>query len=149
MAYNPKDLAAGLVFVATGLLYGTYAVSTLTIGTALNMGAGYFPVALSILLALLGVAVVAKTFLSGPGEPIGAPPWRALLFVIVAILFFAATFETIGLFPAVFVAAYVASLAYSPVRPFSSLVASAVIAWMCAVVFGYFLKLPVPIFGLN
>ena len=60
MRANAKDLGAGLLFVLTGLTYGSIAWFRLEIGQALSMGPGYFPLVLSSALTLLGLAIAAR-----------------------------------------------------------------------------------------
>ena len=53
------DALAGLLFIAFGLLFGVQALG-LELGTAFRMGPGYFPLVLSGILILLGLAIVAS-----------------------------------------------------------------------------------------
>ena len=59
-------------------------------GVAVRPGPGYFPFGLGIILALLGVVVLFSAFKQERkgGDPIGKIPWRPLLCVVGAIVFF-------------------------------------------------------------
>ena len=46
MTVNIRDIGAGLIFIAIGLLFGLGSIG-LEIGTALRMGPGYFPLVLA------------------------------------------------------------------------------------------------------
>ena len=50
---SPKDLVAGLMFIAVGIAAIVIA-SNYTLGTAARMGPGYFPRILGILMIVLG-----------------------------------------------------------------------------------------------
>ena len=51
-----KDLSAGAIFIAIAAFFLSSAWLNLEIGTSFRMGPGYFPVALAVLLLVLGGA---------------------------------------------------------------------------------------------
>ena len=53
---NLKDCVAGTLFVAIGLLFAVNAWLRLSVGSALAMGPGYFPILLGLILIGLGAA---------------------------------------------------------------------------------------------
>ncbi len=55
---NHKDFRAGLLFVAAGLFFAGLG-ARYSFGTAAQMGAGYFPTLLGIVMALIGLYVAA------------------------------------------------------------------------------------------
>lgn len=57
--HNKKDVAAGLLFVAIGVATAVGA-SDYPLGAIRNIGPGYFPIMLGIVLALLGAAVASQ-----------------------------------------------------------------------------------------
>lgn len=59
MIKNLQDFLAGLVFLLAGLGYG-WAASRHALGTAADMGPGYFPLLVSLLLVLLGALILFK-----------------------------------------------------------------------------------------
>lgn len=67
---NQKDFVAGLLFTVTG---GAFAVGALDyeLGTSARMGPGYFPLALGILLAILGALITLRS-LGDTRDPTGA-----------------------------------------------------------------------------
>ena len=65
-------------------------------GTAVRMGAGYFPFVLGLLLLLLGAAVCIRSLVV-TGPKLDAIHLRPLLLVLGAIGAFAATVDSIGL----------------------------------------------------
>lgn len=60
---SSSDLVAGAIFVAIG---GVFALASLRhdLGTLLNMGPGYFPLVVSLVLLALGISTVVKAFVS-------------------------------------------------------------------------------------
>lgn len=59
MIKNLQDFLAGLLFVALGIGFG-WAASRHVLGSADNMGPGYVPLLLGLLLAVLGLLIVFK-----------------------------------------------------------------------------------------
>jgi hypothetical protein len=57
-----KDLLTGILFVSIGLLFNLYS-RIYELGTASNMGPGYYPGLISILLTLLGIFLIIKNFI--------------------------------------------------------------------------------------
>lgn len=144
---KPRDVAGGLLVVAIGagfFLFGR----ELELGSSFRMGPGYFPTILSGLMILLG-AVITGLALRGPAEEggVGAVPWRGLLLVTGAILFFGFTLRGLGLAPAILVV--VIASAWS--SRYASLRASVPLALgltlFCALLFIRGLGLPLPLMG--
>lgn len=86
---SQKDFFSGLMFTVVG---GSFALgaSHYSLGNGARMGPGYFPLLLGIVLALLGLAVIAKSFASGAadGDKIGKWAWRPLAYIIGANVLF-------------------------------------------------------------
>lgn len=59
MIKNLQDFLAGLLFLALGIGFG-WAASRHALGSAANMGPGYVPLLLGLLLGLLGVLILFK-----------------------------------------------------------------------------------------
>lgn len=97
-----KDILAGTAFIAFGVAFAAIAL-TYEVGSTLEMGPGYFPLALGAILALIGVLIIGKGFIGGEGAPIGHIPWRSIAFLTAAILFYGLTVRGLGLVPALLV----------------------------------------------
>ena len=84
-----RDFVSGVLFVIIGAVFALGATSY-NIGRGGNMGPGYFPLGLGVLLALLGFITAVRSLVSGSGdhEPIGAWAWRPLGYVVAANLAF-------------------------------------------------------------
>src|SRR4030095_8030134 len=77
---HPKDVFAGLLFIAFGIA-AIVIGSGYALGTAARMGPGYFPRILGLLLIVLGLALALRALrISGP--PIPVFKWRPLLVVL-------------------------------------------------------------------
>ena len=122
---KPRDVFGGLIIMTIGTGFLVYS-QALDIGTASRMGPGYFPIILSILMILLGL-VIAGLALRGPTteHSFGQVPWRGVLLLIGAVLFFGFALRGLGLAPAVLIVVLVTAWAsrYAALR--SSLAAVA------------------------
>ena len=147
MNVNRKDVAAGGFFVAVGALYGGMALRSLPLGSPLSMGPGYFPMVLCGLLVVLGSATAIRGLFVGGATPFGRIPWRAVIMLSLATIFFAAFLRQLGLFPSILLSTLIASLASSQVKLPAAIITSVVVAVFCVVVFSYGIKLPIPVFG--
>lgn len=145
VSFDKTDAAAGGLFIAFGLFFGVQAYGY-EIGTALRMGPGYFPLVLSGVLILLGVAIVfASMKTEGPG--IGGLAWRGMLYILPAPIFFGLTVRGLGFVPAVFLTTLIAARASLKMKPLGALALSAAMAIFCTLVFSYGLQLPFQRFG--
>lgn len=142
-----KDLATGAIFIAFGALYGIITLQTLPLGRALNMGPGYFPIILSGFMILIGTIIIVRSIARPRDTHLGGAAWRAVIMLSLATILFATLLRELGMFPGTFFTALVASFASSQIRPLRALVTALAIALFCTLVFGYGIKLPVPIVG--
>ena len=142
------DILAGLIFVAFGLAFGITSLSY-ELGTPLRMGPGYFPLALGGILVLLGLLIMGKGFISGSGaeERLGSIPWRALVLIVAAVLFFGLTVRGLGLVPATAVTALLTALASSRTGILAAVAIAAGLTALCVLVFVLALQLRLPLVG--
>ncbi len=141
-----KDLAAGAVFAGFGLAFAITS-ATYEVGTALRMGPGFFPLALGGVLVVLGIAIAVKGFVAGDGSEIGPVPWRAIVLLLGAILFFGFTVRDLGLVPALFVAVLLAALAGRSARVIPAVVTAVSLTVLSVLIFVYALQLRLDLFG--
>jgi hypothetical protein len=142
------DILAGLIFVAFGL---AFAVTSLgyELGTPLRMGPGYFPLVLGGILVLLGLLIAGKGFVAGAGatERFGSVPWRALVLIVVALVFFGLTVRGLGLVPATAVTALLTALASRRTSVLAAVATAAGLTVLCVLIFVLALQLRLPLFG--
>lgn len=150
MVWNRDDLTAGLVFMGIGLFFAANTLSSLDIGTAAAMGPGFFPLALCIILTLLGIGILLNAHRRvHKEEEEQRPPLnpRAVFFVIFAPVAFGLALRGLGLVPALTVTI---ALAVAASRTIGLARGVAIVVGMtafCVVVFYYGLQVPVDLFN--
>jgi hypothetical protein len=140
------DILAGLIFVAFGLAFTITSLSY-ELGTPLRMGPGYFPLALGGILVLLGLLIVGKGLIAGAEEQLGSVPWRALLLIVLAVLFFGLTVRGLGIVPATAVTALLTALASYRTGILAAVAIATGLTVLCVLVFLLALQLRLPMFG--
>jgi Tripartite tricarboxylate transporter TctB family len=141
-----KDLLAGTIFVGLGLAFAITS-ATYELGSLLRMGAGFFPLVLGIIMVVLGILVAVKGFVAGEGADLGPVPWRALVLLVAALLFFGFTVRGLGLVPTLFVSVLLAALAGRGVRVLPAVVIAASLTAMSVFVFVVLLQLRMSLVG--
>lgn len=144
---NKKDICAGVLFALTGALYGLNAYANLPMGQAWDMGPGYFPMVLSGLLIILGLATVGRSFYVAAERPFGAVPWRAIVMLTLATLTFATLVGQLGMLFGVWLTSTVASLASPQIKLRSAVLVGFCLSLFCVLVFSFGIKIPIPVFG--
>ncbi|MFG1478408.1 tripartite tricarboxylate transporter TctB family protein [Xanthobacter sp. V4C-4] len=142
---NPKDVFAGLLFIALALLFAAQ-TRDLAMGTAVRMGPGYFPLLLSGLLGGLGLAVLVNG-LRFPGEMPGAVAWRALAVLTVAVVFFGAAVRPLGFVPTLAVSVFLSAIASRLFRPGAAALITGAMVVFAWIVFIKGLGLPLALVG--
>lgn len=144
-----QEFAAGLFFFITGALFA-YGSLAYKLGSAMRMGPGYFPLALGLLLALIGVTLAARNarleLSRDEASLIEKPCLRSVLLIGVAMLIFAFTLQTLGLIVATIGLVVVSGIAYRAFcwKEISALSAS--LAAFSSIVFSWALGLPLQVF---
>ena len=96
---SQRDFWSGLMFVTVGVVFAVGATNY-SMGTSARPGAGYFPMILSVAMALLGAVVLFKslTIETEGGDPIGNIAWRPLLVIVASISVFGFALPVLGMF---------------------------------------------------
>lgn len=141
-----SDILAGLVFACIGLAALVIGYSY-PAGSALNMGPGYLPRIVAGALALVGVIAIARGLRRRRWRLPDFPIW-SMVWIGVAILLFAVLIERAGLFLACLVCVVIAAAADPLVRWREVPVVAVLFSGFCALLFGYVLKLSVPVWPL-
>lgn len=139
---DKRDLAAGAALIVIGLVFAIGSLQ-LRIGTARNMGAGFFPLVFSAATIVIG-ALVALPALSRGGE-LTVPPWRPFLAVIGSIALFALVMEPFGLLPAVAGTVCLAAVADRRSTPLATVLLAIGLTAGCWALFVVALGLPMPV----
>ncbi len=153
---SQKDFVSGLMFTATGAAFAWNAAMTYDIGSASQMGPGYFPLALSLVLVLLGGFIMFFSLVveTPDGGVMGEVAWRPLVCILGANLLFGALLggmpsiglPSFGLVVAIFALTGVALMAdASSFNLRRMLVLSSILAGGSYVVFISLLNLQLPV----
>lgn len=141
-ARAPRDIWAGLVFVAIGLV-ALSQIRSYPIGTLTAMGPGYFPLILSVLLIALGLGSAVRGLLhAGPGMD-QRWPLLPLGFLIAGIAVFGYLVEASGLLPAVFVLAILIGYRDLARHPLQVIGSAIVLSVGATLLFVQFLGMPI------
>ncbi len=131
--HSSQDIIAGAIFLAAGLI-GVFGSFSYPMGTALQMGPGYFPALVFGVLAALGAAILLKGLLvAGPG--ITGWAWRPFALVLGGLVLFALVAQTLGFILSCMALVLVATAAVPGLSLLSRLGLALVLAGFCWVVF--------------
>lgn len=154
---NKKELLPGLVLIAIG---GVSAIGSLdySIGTLARMGPGYFPLAIGVIIALLGCMLLFKLdndkYPQETTEKVSDDLPRLPLkqqvltwaLVIGAVLLFIVLAQYGGLIPATFFLIFVSALADNKNSLKTALMAATALTLFTVAVFHFGLQLQMPLF---
>ena len=148
---SQKDFFAGLIFMTAGVSFA-WGSSNYSIGDAAEMGPGYFPLVLGILLALLGMVITFKALVieTEDGEKVTGWAWKPLLSIIAANLAFglllggwpSIKLPAMGLVVAIYALTLIASLGGDSFKLKEVLILATVLALLSDLAFIMLLKLP-------
>jgi hypothetical protein len=144
MLSRPKDLLAGLVFVAMGgaLLL---AAQQYEVGTARQMGAGYLPALMGVALVFLGGCSLFTALRNGTPDPIEHTSLEPLVLVVASVVAFAVLIDWAGFLVALFALIFLSCLRRVRTNPFEVLAIYAGLAAFSVGVFRVALEMPLPL----
>ena len=142
---SPKDFWCGLLLLAICAIFAL-GLFDLQIGTAFRMGPGYFPLVLTILLTVLGLAILING-LRVDGPPVGVIPLRAILLTSLPIVFFGLTLRGLGLVLSLTITLLATTFAVRGWNPVVALSTTLVLVVVCVAIFVFGLGLPLSLFG--
>ncbi len=140
---NSERLIGGLI-VLVGLAYALHSFNSFDLGTFRRIGPGMFPLGLGIAMTLLGLGIA----LLAPDADRETPDFatRPLTLVMLSIAGFALGLSFLGLFPAVVLCIFVASLAERPFRLIGAAGVSIVLCCASWLIFKVAIGLTLPLF---
>ncbi len=139
------DLVSGLLFSALGAII-LWVGADYSLGVPSRIGPGYVPRLLGILLAVIGLFLLARS--RWATEAIDATvAWRPLVLIFAATVAFALVFEMSGLVPAILVSVGIANYATAENRWTTAVVLGAVLAFFAWLLFVKGLSLPLPVWS--
>jgi hypothetical protein len=139
----PKDFWAGVMFIAFAAVV-LYVSRNYSLGTAVRMGPGYFPMLLGGVLAVVGGILVVRSLVIA-GDPIGHIQVLPLVVVAVAVVLFGVLLPKLGLAVTLPIVIATAALASVQSRRWEVLILALVLTTFSALVFVYGLRLPIPL----
>lgn len=142
------DYYGGALMIALGLGASLQSRSY-ELGTLSRMGPGFFPLALGIILALTGLAIVvtAKPVAAeGDGHP-WSPEWRGWLCIALAIVAFIVLGTHGGLVPASFAVVFISALGDRRNTITSALILALATVLVAVTVFWWGLHVQFPLFS--
>ncbi len=144
---SQRDFLSGLMFLIVGIVFAVGATNY-SMGTSARPGAGYFPLILSVIMAILGAVILFKalTIETEGGDPVGAIAWRPLLVIVASIAAFGFTLPLLGMLAAVPILIVMVSFAGAEFSWKGVLVASVVLTAFAWFVFVWGLKLTIPLY---
>jgi hypothetical protein len=143
---SQRDFLSGLMFLIIGIAFAIGSTNY-ALGNSAQPGAGYFPLILSVLMAVIGAVVLFKslTIETEGGDPVGAVAWRPLIVIVASIAVFGLTIESLGLFLAVPILILIASFAGRQFKWLGVLINCVVLTLFSWLVFVFALKLTIPL----
>lgn len=142
---SQRDFVSGLMFIAVGVVFAVGATNY-SMGSSAKPGAGYFPLILSVILAILGAVVTFKslTIETEGGDPIGSIAWRPLIVIVIAIAVFGLCINRLGLAVSVPILILITSLAGDEFKWVGVILNAIVLTVFSWLIFVYGLKLTIP-----
>lgn len=117
-----------------------------TLGTAVRMGPAYFPSALGVLLVVIGLIGVIRSFII-KGEPVEAFAIKPFLLILFSIFFFGWMVRGAGLAPSAFLLILVSGFSSIYFRWKPALLLATGLTLFSILIFVKALGLPIPVFG--
>jgi hypothetical protein len=137
------DFYSGVLLVAVATVALLY-IRTLTIGTVLDMGPGYFPLGLALILLGMGLVLMVKG-VTTTGVPVDTLHLRPLFFVLLSFAVFGLLVERMGLVIAILAQVGLAHFGSRETGWKGSAITAVALAIASSVVFVWLLKIPVSV----
>lgn len=141
---NHRDFWSGVLFIVTGVLFVLLS-RQYTLGSAAKMGPGYFPTILGALMAILGLMILIPSLGGrGPEVKVAKVDFKAIGWILLAVVLYAATLPSLGFIVSLFVLIMVSSFASHEFRLRTALLSSVVLLVFSWLVFVKGLELQFP-----
>ena len=143
---SERDFWSGMMFTVVGIVFAVGATNY-SMGSSARPGPGYFPLLLSVILAILGAIVLFKslTIETEGGDPIGAIAWRPLLVIVAGIVVFGIALPRLGMVITIPILIVISSLAGDEFKWKGVAINAAVLTVASWLIFVAGLKLTIPL----
>ena len=141
-----RNILAGLTFTVFGAAFAVGATA-FDLGDPVRPGPGFYPLLVGVLLSALGLAIVVRKEDADDEGVMALPSWRPVGAIVGALLVFALIVRGAGLVPAVFVAAFVASLASRATGVVGAVAMAVGLTVLSVLIFVVALNLRLPLLG--
>lgn len=145
--WKTQDAKTGLMFFSFGAFFGIKTLLDHELGTLEEMGPGFFPLTLCVILVVLGICMFVRAQpLVTEQSPIN---WRAVALIGAAPVAFGLTVRSLGLLPALLVSVALAVLASRNISLLRGAVVVIGVTLFCIVVFKYGVRIPYELINPN
>jgi hypothetical protein len=145
MIINKNDFSAGLIFLLIAGFFGIGATQA-TLGTVARMGPGFFPLMLSVVLAIFGLIIMIRS-VGAVGAKIQLLPWNSAVAVLATPVVFGLTVRGLGLGPAIAIVVLLGASASRQMKPLTAIALTAMLTLFCVAIFIWGLGLPLKAIG--
>jgi hypothetical protein len=142
---NPKDFWTGIIYIAFGAA-AIFIARDYGLGTPRKMGPAFFPGILSIILIVIGIISLTRSFIR-PGTPVGRFTFKGLLMVTGATVLFGLIVRGAGLIIAMPALVIVSAYASHKFSWRTSIIMAIALTASCILIFLKGLGIPLPILG--
>ncbi|MBB3221606.1 tripartite tricarboxylate transporter TctB family protein [Pseudoduganella umbonata] len=138
---NQQDFWAGVMFVAFGAFFASVGTEY-DFGSAAQMGPGYFPTILGVILVLVGLKVsVGSLSKKAARQAVNKFAFSKLLLILGPVVLFGVLLEHLGLVPCLLLLVGISSYGSDEFTWRATIINAAVLSALCLFVFVYALEL--------
>jgi hypothetical protein len=142
-----RDFYAGALMILLGSV-AVFVGPTYQLGTLMNMGPGFMPTALGVVLIILGIIMAGAAATTPEGEDediLPNPDWRGWACILAGPVVFIVLGTLGGLVPATFGCVFVAAFGDREATLRNSALLAAAVSVFSIAVFHYLLQVPIPL----
>ncbi|MFB9121825.1 tripartite tricarboxylate transporter TctB family protein [Paraburkholderia dipogonis] len=149
-----KDLIGGTLLIIVGIAVLTHSVAY-HIGTLVQMGPGFFPFFLGLILALVGCGIAVQGYLSVHAEAVSEKPaankalrpeWKAWILIGLGMVAFVVLTKYLGLVAGTFAVVFISALGDRGNNLKSAGLLALAMVTIAVVVFWWALQIQLPLF---
>ncbi|WP_118181706.1 tripartite tricarboxylate transporter TctB family protein [Paraburkholderia phosphatilytica] len=149
-----KDLIGGTLLIVVGIAVLTHSVSY-HIGTLVQMGPGFFPFFLGLILALAGSGIAVQGYLAAHTEAVPErrtakkklrPEWKAWMLICVGMVAFVVLTKCLGLVAGTFAVVFISALGDRDNNLKSAVLLALAMDAIAVIVFWWALQIQLPLY---